>query len=619
MGEGFAGKILNVDLSERKIVEEPLETDKVEEYIGGKGFAARLLWEKTPANVDPLSPENIIIFATGPLTATLCPSTRMCIVTKSPLSGTFVDSYVGGHFGHELKFAGYDFIIIRGKSEKLVYLWIDDENVEIEDAGWLLGKDTFETEERIREKHKDRTIRVACIGPAGEKLVRYALVNIDLYRQAARGGIGAVMGSKNLKAVAVRGSNPIEVKDPEKFEQLALEAYEAIDRNESLYTMKRWGTGRSVIFSSDQCLYPTRNYQAETFEGAENLSGEAMERKLWVKRKACFNCPIHCGHLAVVKSSDYAGTIVEGIEYETTALLGADCGVDDLAAVAYANMLCDKLGLDTLSTGGTIAWAMECYERGILTDKDTDGLKLNFGNHKAMNETILKIAKREGLGNLLAEGVKRASEKIGKGSDKFAMHVKGLELPGWGIRAAPSMGLAYATADRGGCHQRAWPITYDLGSKTPDGRYLERYSTEGKAFVTKHDQDLVAALYSLVACDFATGAIGTGRYINLLNAATGWTYNMERFMETGERIWNLIRAFNIREGIRKEDDTLPPRIFEEPLPSGIAKGRILPKEDFEKMIREYYELRGWELETGIPTYEKLKKLGLEDVAKQLSH
>jgi aldehyde:ferredoxin oxidoreductase len=542
----------------------------------------------------------------------------MCIVTKSPLTGTFDDSYVGGHFGHELKFASYDFLVISGKSEKPVYLWIDDENVEIEDAGWLWGKDTFETEEKIREKYKDRTIRVACIGPAGEKLVRYALVNIDLYRQAARGGIGAVMGSKNLKAVAVRGSNPIEVKDPEKFEQLALEAYNAIDRNENLYTMKRWGTGRSVIFSSDQCLYPTRNYQSATFEGAENLSGEAMERTLWVKRKACFGCPIHCGHLAVVKTSDYAGTIVEGVEYETTAMLGADCGVDDLAAVTHANMLCDKLGLDTLSTGATIAWAMECYEREILTDEDTGGLKLNFGNHKAMNKLIVKIAKREGLGDLLAEGVKRASQKIGKGSGRFAMHVKGLELPGWAIRAAPSMGLAYATADRGGCHQRAWPITYELGSKTPDGRYLERYSTEGKASVTKHDQDLVAALYSLVACDFATGAIGTARCINLLNAATGWTYNTERFMETGERIWNLIRSFNIREGIRKDDDTLPPRIFEEPLPSGTAKGRKLPQEDFKKMLREYYELRGWDAQTGIPTYEKLRKIGLGDIAKQLS-
>jgi len=616
---GFAGKILNVDLSERKIVKQPLETEKIKEFVGGKGYAARLLWERTPPNFDSLDAQNIIILATGPLTGTLCPSTRMCVVTKSPLTGTFDDSYVGGHFGHEMKFAGYDFLVISGKAEQPVYLWINDENVEIKDARWLWGKDTFETEERIKGKHKDRTIRVACIGPAGEKLVRYALVNIDLYRQAARGGIGAVMGSKNLKAVAVRGSNTIELKDPEYFEQLALEAYEAIDTDESLYTMKRWGTGRSVIFSSNQCLYPTKNYQEATFEGAESLSGESMERKIWVKRKACFNCPIHCGHLAVVKTSDYTGTIVEGVEYETTAMLGADCGIDNLAAVTHANMLCDKLGLDTLSTGAVVAWAMECFERGILTEKDTGGITLNFGNHKAMNKMILQIAKREGIGDLLAEGVKRASQKIGKGSDGFAMHVKGLELPGWAIRAAPSMGLAYATADRGGCHQRAWPINYDLGSKTPDGKTLERYSPQGKAFVTKHDQDLIAALYSLVACDFATGAIGTARYINLLNAATGWTYTKEQFMETGERIWNLTRAFNIREGTRKEDDTLPPRIFEEPLPSGIAKGKKLPKEDFEKMRREYYELRGWNVETGMPTCEKLKKLGLENVAKQLSN
>ncbi len=617
MSNGVAGKILNVNLSENKIREEPLNAEEVKKYIGGKGYAARLLWDRNPSGIDPFSPENLIIFATGPLTGTLCPSTRMCIVTKSPLTGTFNDSYVGGHFAHELKFAGYDFLIIEGRAEKPVYLWINNDNVETRDARWLWGKDIFETEEKIKEKHKDRTIRVACIGPAGEKLVRYATVNVDLYRQAGRGGIGAVMGSKNLKAVAVRGSKPVELKDPEKFRLLALDAYRAIEQNESLYTMRRWGTGRSVIFSSDQCLYPTKNYQMTTFEGAENLSGESMETKLWVKSKACFNCPIHCGHLAVVKSSDYAGTIIEGIEYETTAMLGANCGVDDLAAVAHANMLCDKLGLDTISTGNVIAFVMECYEKGILTDEDLGGLKLTFGNHKAMNQMILKIAERKGIGNLLAEGVKVAAQKIGKGSEKFAMHVKGLELPGWGIRAAPSMGLAYATADRGGCHQRAWPIAYDLGAKTPDGRYLDRYSPEGKAFVVKHDQDLIAALYSLVACDFATGAIGTDHYIPLLNAATGWKYCQKTFMKTGERIWNLIRAFNVREGIRKEDDTLPPRIFEDPLPSGVAKGRVLPKEHFGKMLKEYYMLRGWDAETGMPTYEKLKELELEDIAKSI--
>jgi aldehyde:ferredoxin oxidoreductase len=615
--KGFAGTILNVDLSDEMILKENVEPDSVRDYIGGKGYAARLLWERTPEGVDPLEPENLVIFATGPLTGTLCPATRMCVVTKSPLTGTYNDSYVGGHFGNELKFAGYDYLIVRGKAEAPVYLWMDDENVEIRDAKWLWGKDTFETEERLKDRHEDRTIRVACIGPAGERLVRYASVNVDLYRQAARGGIGAVMGAKNLKAIAVRGTRCVEMENPDRFDQLASESYNAIETNEGLYTMKRWGTGRSVLFSSDQSLYPTRNYQSETFEGAENLSGESMDRRIWVKRKACFNCPIHCGHLAAVRSKKYQGAIVEGIEYETTALLGADCGVDDLGAVTNANMLCDRLGLDTLSTGSSIAFAMECFEKGILTEKDTSGIRLKFGNHEAMNEMIVKIAERKGLGDLLAEGVKIASEKIGKHSGRFAMHVKGLELPGWGIRGAPSMGLAYATADRGGCHQRAWPISYELGSRTPDGKLSERYNPEGKALGTKYDQDLGAALYSLIACDFSTGAIGTQRYIDLLNAETGWTFDQNTFMETGERIWNLIRAFNIREGITKKDDTLPPRIFEDPLPVGIAKGRVLPKEDFERMLKEYYELREWNLNSGIPTYEKLKKLRLEDVAERL--
>jgi len=606
---GFGGKILSIDLGNGKVEAVPVDPDDIRDFIGGKGYAAKLLWNHTSPKVDPLGPGNVIILATGPLTATRVPATgRMCFVTKSPLTDTYNDSHVGGHFASEMKYAGYDFIIIKGKSVSPVFIYIKDEDIQIRDASTLWGKDSFETEEKIKDMLNDKRIRVASIGPAGENLVRYACVNIDLYRQAGRGGVGAVMGSKNLKAIAVKGSGFIKVHDPGTFDKYVEECYDAIEADENLYTMKRWGTGRSVAWSSDQSLYPTRNYHSATFKGAENLTGEEMERKIWIKRRACFGCPIHCGHLAVTRgSSGYPRAVVEGVEYETTALLGADCGIDDIEAVTYANMLCDRLGLDTLSTGGTIAWAMECYEKGLITDEKTEGLELKFGNAKAMIAMIKKIAYRKGFGNLLAEGVKIASEKIG--GKEFAMHVKGLELPGWAIRAAPSMGLAYATADRGGCHQRAWPISYDLGSKTPDGKVLERFSPEGKASPTKYQQDVTASLYSLIACDFSTGTIGVDRYVSLLNAATGWNYDKKKFIEIGERIWNLIRLYNIREGITKKDDSLPERIHSDPLPDGVARGKKLPKKNFDIMLREYYEARGWD-ENGVPKKETLERLGL---------
>ena len=618
MNGGYVGKVLEVDLTGESIKTTPLNMDIAQRFVGGKGYAARLLWDHTKAKVDPLSADNIIVFATGPLTATSCPSTRMCIATKSPLTGTFNDAYVGGHFSAELKFAGYDFIEIKGASKRPSYLMIENDNVELRDASGMWGKDTFATEDSIRAECGDESIRVACIGPAGEKLVRYAVVNVDRYRQAARGGVGTVMGSKQLKAVAVRGTGEVKVSDPATFEGLSAEASRSIEADEGLYTMKRWGTGRSVLFSSDQDLYPTQNFQTGTFEHAENLSGEAMEKGFWVKTRACFGCPIHCGHLGVTRSSEYPQAVVEGVEYETTTLLGANCCVASLDAVAYANMLCDKYGLDTLSTGNVIAWAMECFEKGILNERMTDGLRLQFGSDKALTETIERIAQRRGLGDLLGEGVKRAAEKIGKGSESFAMHVKGLELPGWGIRASPGMGLAYATADRGGCHQRAWPTAYEVkGAKGPDGKPVERYGPEGKALVTKADQDGNATLFSLVACDFATGATGWNRYLGLLNSATGMTITPSDFSALGERIWNQIRAFNVREGFSRTEDTLPARIFDEPLASGLAKGRNLPRQEFEKMLDDYYRLRGWDLRTGYPTEQTLKRVGLEDVSRSL--
>ena len=534
----------------------------------------------------------------------------MCIVTKSPLTGTFCDSYVGGHLGPEFKFAGYDALLVRGKSERPAFLWVRDDYVDICDAERLWGLDTFQTEEDIRQTREDPSVRVACIGPAGERLVRFAHINTERYRQAGRGGTGAVMGSKNLKAVAVRGTGEIPIHNLDEFNQLAGKTHNVLLKNHTIRARRRWGTARSVLLASDQDLYPTRNYQEATFEGAENLSAEVMEKRFWIKHKACYGCPVNCGKLGVIRKGPYKGTILDGIEYETTAMLGANCGIDNYEAVAHANMLCDKLGLDTISVGNVIAYAMECYERDILSEKETEGLKLNFGNEKALIELVKRIAHRKGLGDLLADGVKLYSERVGEKGQSFAMHVKGLELPAWGARAAPGMGLAYATADRGGCHTRAWPINYETSGVAPNGSSIGRYSASKKAQIVKDQQDHSAAADCLVACWFVRSAIGAERYVRMLNAATGMTMTVDEFIETGERIWNLVRMFNAREGLTARDDTLPERMLAERLPSGIAKGHKLTPAKLTQMLDEYYGLRGWDESTGIPTKDKLRELKL---------
>jgi aldehyde:ferredoxin oxidoreductase len=529
------------------------------------------------------------------------------------LTGTFCDSYVGGHLGPEFKFAGYDALVVRGRSERPVYLWIKDDDIDICDAEHLWGLDTFQTEDEIRRMQKDQTVRVGCIGPAGERLVRFAHINTERYRQAGRGGTGAVMGSKNLKAVAVKGTGELHIHNLDNFNQLAKQAYNALLKNYTIQARRRWGTARSVLHASDQDLYPTRNYQEATFEEAEGLSAEVMEKRFWVKHKACYGCPVNCGKLGVIRSGPYEGTVLDGVEYETTAMLGANCGIGNYEAVAHANMLCDKLGLDTISVGNVIAYAMECYESGILTQKETGGLQLKFGNERAVIELIKGIAHRKGLGNLLAEGVKAFSEKLGESAHGFAMHVKGLELPGWGARASPGMGLAYATADRGGCHTRAWPIDYEISGAAPDGSRIDRYSTEERAQIVKDQQDYAAAADCLVACWFVRGTIGTERYVQMINAATGMKITAGEFIKVGERIWNLVRMFNTREGFTRRDDTLPRRLLTESLPSGVARGQKLTEAKLIRMLNEYYELRGWNESTGTPTREKLRDLKLDFV------
>lgn len=600
---GYTGKILRVNLTKGKTSIEALNEEIARKFVGGKGLGAKILYDSLKSSIDPLGPENLLIFVTGPLTATLAPtSARWAVVTKSPLTNIFLDCQVGGYFGVTMKRAGFDCIIVQGKANNPVYLWIHDENAEIMDAEDLWGKGCLETE-IILKKRLGESINVASIGPAGENLVRYACISVDKYRQAGRGGAGAVMGSKNLKAVAVQSAGyKIEHADPKGFREAAKKALRIIKGNSFTPLRRKYGTPIWVAPVNEAALLPTRNFRTGVFEKADEISGENMRSKIFVKNGTCYNCIIQCWKYTHVESGKYKVDELAGPEYESIALLGSNCGVCSIEAVAHANLLCDDLGLDTISTGNTIAFAMECFEKGLLTEKDTEELELKFGNADAEVETVKKIAYQQGLGNLLAEGVQRASKKIGRGSEKFAMHVKGMEIPGYDPRGAFGMALAYATSDRGACHQRAWTVRAEI-----EGKLTPRYSTKGRAKFVKEAQDERALCFSLVLCDFAP--LEVNHFVQLLNKATGFIFTAEDYLKTGERIWNLTRLFNVREGITRKDDILPPRFMEEPLPDGVAKGQVITKKMLDEMLDEYYALRGWD-KNGVPTKEKLKELGL---------
>lgn len=595
----FYGRVADVDLTTKNLRYYELPEKMIREFIGGKGIGAKILYDELAPKVDPLSPENLLIFAPGPLTGTIAPTSgRWAVVTKSPHTGIFLDSQVGGHFGAALRRAGVDILIVRGKAEKPVYLYVENGEVQILDATPLWGKTIFETEDELKRVHPGA--KVGSIGPAGENLVTFAIIGFDYYRQAGRGGAGAVMGSKNLKAVVAKPTGEIKYFDEKGMKETVSRLLKLIKEHPVMKRRTEIGTPMWVRMANEGGFLPTRNFSRGVFEKANEISGETMKERIWVRNKACFGCPIACGKLTHVKEGKYKCNEVEGPEYETIALLGSNCEITPIESVAYLNRICDNLGLDTISSGGVVAFAMECYERGLL--KDTDGLKLNFGNVDDAAELLRKIAYREGIGETFAQGVRKAAERIGQGSEKFAIHVKGLELPGVEPRGSWGMALAFATADRGGCHQRAWTPTAELKGILP------RFSTEGVAKFVKETQDERAVCFSLVLCDFVPFTVED--FAELLYNATGINLNPEEYMVTGERIWNLIRLFNVREGISMKDDTLPPRIMEEPSPAGPAEGKVITSEILNKMLDEYYALRGWD-QNGIPTEETLKRLGLK--------
>ena len=601
--DGYAGKILEVDLIKGKTKRISLEWDVASKYIGGKGFAARYLYDQLPQGCDPFDPENLLVFAAGPLTGTLVPGSGRCLVsTKSPATGLWLDANCGGSFGPEMKMAGLDALIIKGKASSPVMLVINDEEVHLRDASDLWKKDTFSTHRWIKNNLGEE-FRVVCIGEAGEKRVRFASI-ISEARAFGRGGAGAVMGSKNLKAIAIRGHRPISIAHPEYFMKVCREAFnEMAIHPDSGGGRQKYGTNTILSCMNEAGVHPVRNFQKGVFQGHSTLNEEEIQ-KFYVRNKACYGCPIYCSKISEVKSGKYKGAFVEGPEYEDVWSFGAQCENADIPSIIQAEYLCDLYGLDAVSTGNVIGFLMECMEKEVLKESDL-GFPLRFGDDEGIIRAIHHIARREGPSLLWGEGVKRIAKEVGKGSESFAIHVKGLEMPAYDPRGSTGMALAYATSDRGACHLRSWPIGAELLSAE---ERIDPFSIEFKAEFVKSQQDLFTVINSSVTCLFTIFSLSLRHIVQFLHSVTGIEpfSSSDEVLRSGERINNLVRLFNLREGLTRGDDTLPKRFLTEPLKDGPTRGRVV---DLETMLKEYYFVRGWD-EEGIPKLETLNRLGL---------
>jgi len=609
MSGGYTGKMLIIDLNNHATSVEETDMNDARDFIGAKGLGAKILFDRLPKGTDPLSPENLLMFTTGPLTGTSTQTSgRGTVVTKSPQTGLYLDSHFGGIFAAEMKKAGWDFIIIKGRSNTPVYIVINDDSVEFKDASEMWGKECLETHNWFQQT--EGRVRTALIGPAGENLVKFSAITIDGHRHAGRGGPGAVMGSKNLKAIAINGSNKVTLHDPDGFRKVSKEVLKQIKENDFVPIRKKYGTPYWVKTVNDEGLIPTRNYQEGCFEHADEINAEAMQKRIVDRGGACYNCVIACWNKSSIKSGPHKGISLVGPEYETLALMGSNLGMNSVEDVAYLNERCNELGMDTISLGGVLGFAIEAYRKGAITNKDLGGNDIGWGKAEELARLIDDIAHRKGkAGDILAEGVRIASEKLGNDSKDYAVHAKGLEIPGYDPRGTFGMGLAYATSDRGGCHQRAWTVKAELND--PE---LDRFSFEKKAGLVKDVQDERAAFFSLVLCDFAP--ISEENCVDMWNLASGFDHTVESYLLAGERVWNLIRLFNLREGLDPDGDKLPTRFFKDSFTKGPAKGIVLPEEEFRQSLLEYYSLRGWNAK-GIPTQKKLKEIGLVKYAKAI--
>jgi len=598
---GWIGRYLRIDLNSGSVRKEALDINLARKYLGARGLGTYFMMTEVDPMIEPLDARNKLIFAAGPLSGTNAPSaSHFNVVSKGPLNGTIAASSSGGMFGPMLKYAGYDMIILEGKAKSPVYLWICDDIVEIRDAAEFWGKTVPETTASVRAVTDDEA-SVACIGPAGERQVLFANVMNECGRAAGRSGVGAVMGSKNLKAIAVRGTGAVRVPDYKAFRDVVVRASAKIKANGvGGQGLRAYGTDVLVNILNEVGGLPTRNFKDGYFPTADKVGGESLTKNILIRPRGCFSCIISCGRATHVKNPKFAGQ-GEGPEYETAWAFGPDCGIDDLDAVTKANYICNDYGMDTITMGATVACAMDMFANGVISTRDTGGIALNFGDAEVMVEMVRKTATGEGFGLKLAQGSYRLAESYG--CPEYSMSCKKQEMPAYDPRAIQGIGLNFATGNRGGCHVRGYTISPEvLGQPVK----LDPRVTEGKAELDIVFQDLTAALDSSGMCLFATFGLGADDIAELLSAATGVSFTTDEFMATGARIWNLERLFNLRAGFTAADDRLPERILKSPIKSGPSKDLV---NRLGEMLPEYYRLRGWDA-NGIPTKDKLTELGL---------
>ncbi|MHA1951768.1 MAG: aldehyde ferredoxin oxidoreductase family protein [Candidatus Thorarchaeota archaeon] len=630
--KGYAGYYLEVDLTSGKIHKKEMEKDWARLYLGGSGVSAKILWDRTGPDTDPLGPDNVLVVGTGPLTGSMfSPSGRMMFAAKGPLTGVWAESHVGGFLGPEIKYAGFDFVILTGRSKKPVYLYLRDGEAELRDASHLWGRETDVTTRMIREELKNPTVETAVIGPGGENQVLYGAIIVDFYRAAGRAGLGAVMGSKNLKAIAASGSLGLEVHDMDKYlEANDVEMARIRDPlwEDSLASLRKYGTTDLVAIINEIGRLPTKNHWTGFYEEADDIGPELIAEKYRIGQEACHGCAIGCKYIIRVTDSKYSTGPIGGPEYETLMAFGSNCLNNNVESVFHLGKRCDLLGVDTISCGKTIGFAMDLWEQGIITAKDTDGLDLSWGNADAQVELVEKIAKLEGFGKILAKGVRKAAEIIGGEAWRYAVHVKGLEASGQDPRAHQSIGLTYATNVRGADHLRSLSSLEELGypgivierfGKEKADAILDIMSPEHKGEVVWDMEDLYALVDSAVICKYGTmwpPVYYYDTFVNVIRHLTGMEeWGDKKFVRAAaERISHLRRAYNHRLGVTRKEETLPPRLLEEPMPTGPSKGGL---PDLDIMLDDYYKFRGSDRETGFPLESKLKELELDFVVEDL--
>lgn len=618
---GYMGKILRVNLSSGTIATEEIDPQFAQNFLGGAGFATKILYDEVPAKADPLGEENRLIFMTGPVTGTRFPTSgRFVVAAKSPLTGIMTTATSSGFWGVEFKRTGHDGIVLEGKAEKPVYLEILDDRVTLKDASDLWGKDAYETQNILKKRAAKKRARVACIGTAGENQAPIACVMNDEGRAAGRGGIGAVMGSKNLKAILVLGTGKITSADDDFLKLMTQEIVDGIAANPFSGFFTKWGTAFNMDMGWAVGDVPAKNWQVGLWDGGDGyakIGGARMSNAILKPHTgACFNCPIRCARWVEITEGRYKYE-GPGPEYETLGAFGSMLLIDDLNAISWIGEMCNKYGLDTISAGCTVAWAMEAYEKGAITKEDTGGIELTWGNVDAVLDVIDQMGRVEGFGALLAQGSRKAAEKMGKGSGEYAIHVKGMEVPMHDPRCYFSLAVNYATGMRGACHVQGGSYTVEMAMVIPEAglHYKQgRHDKKNKGLAAKVAQDLSAVNNSMAICMFAGMGLQPSHIGMLLSIVTGQDHNVQTVLQAGERIINLQRAFACREGISRKDDTLPKRLLT-PLPDGGAAGKAA---DLEYQLNEYYQLRGWD-DNGIPTRERLQLLGLSEVADDLNY